>query len=153
MTLLNDMAATCDGADLSATADCTQLKALLRVIAASKPGAVAILIGESTARYGTAVLEGLDMSSRLIINVSGDADLDVLKNDFSADIRVAVHAQSSVQFLIDVSRHRFDLTVVDARLLDAALSERILDVMPIGGVVVFVNTATAARPVGWPRLR
>lgn len=111
----------------------------LRVIAASKPGAVALSIGPATIDYGEVILQGLDMYSRLIINVNSHPDMEGLDKRFRTDIRAAVHAQDSLEFLTDVSHHRFQLVVIDNAVLHDKLLEVVLKMSPVGGFIALVG--------------
>ncbi len=113
----------------------------LRIIAASKPGAVGLTIGPAAVGYGEIILQGLDMYSRLIINVSSHPDIQALEQQFHTDIRVAVHAQDSVTFLNDVSRHRFELVVIDCAVLDETLLNTVIEMSPVGGFIVLLDVS------------
>jgi len=119
----------------------------LRVIAASKPGAVALNIGPATIDYGEAILQGLDMYSRLIVNVDSHPDMDGLEQKFRTDIRAAVHAQDSFEFLNDVRHHRFELVVIDYTVLHDDLFEVILKMSPVGGFIVLLGRADIANSI------
>lgn len=122
---------------------------LLRALAASKPGAVALLIGPGTVPFGPAVLDGLDMYSRLIVNLEEGAGARAVDAALVDDIRAAVHWQSPAAFLRDVVRHRFELMVIDGALLDCELAEAAMRVTPTGGILVIFGE-TPALPAGWP---
>ncbi len=111
----------------------------LRVIAASKPGAVALSVGPAAIDYGEVILQGLDMYSRLIVNVNSHPDMDALEQRFRTDIRAAVHAQDSVAFLGDVSHHRFELIVIDSMVLHDELLTAVFDMSPVGGFIVLLG--------------
>ncbi|MDH3693788.1 MAG: hypothetical protein OER96_04365 [Gammaproteobacteria bacterium] len=119
----------------------------LRVIAASKSGAVALCIGPATIDYGEIILQGLDMYSRLIINVGSHPDMDGLEQKFRTDIRAAVHTQDSLDFLNDVSHHRFELVVIDCAVLHDDLFEVILKMSPVGGFIVLLGCTDIANSV------
>lgn len=82
---------------------------LCRVLAASRPGGVFLCLGSGAGGVGAWVLNGMDLSSRLVIVVGGDDEADLLRPILGDDLRVTVHVQGPAEFLGDVSEHRFDL--------------------------------------------
>jgi len=99
----------CETADDGAAADVDlPLGELCRVLAASRPGGVFLCLGSGAGGIGAWVLDGMDLSSRLVI-VVGDDEAGLLRPILGDDLRVTVHVQDPAGFLGDVREHRFDL--------------------------------------------
>ena len=82
---------------------------LVRVLAASRPGGVMLCLGAGAGELATWILDGLDLSARLVVVVSDENEAGLLKALFGDDMRVTVHVQDALEFLGDVRDHRFDL--------------------------------------------
>ncbi len=85
------------------------LGAVIRVLAASRPGGVFLCLGHGAGEMGTWILDGMDLASRLVVVVEDGEEADMLRPVFGDDLRVTVHNQDAVAFLGDVRDHRFDL--------------------------------------------
>jgi len=100
----------CETAAVGGAADVDlPLGELCRVLAASRPGGVFLCLGSGAGGIGAWVLDGMDLSSRLVIVVGGDEEADLLRPILGDDLRVTVHVQDPAGFLGDVREHRFDL--------------------------------------------
>jgi hypothetical protein len=82
---------------------------LCRVLAASRPGGVFLSLGDGAGGIGIWILDGMDLSSRLVVVVGGEEEAGMLRPILGDDLRVTVHVQNPAGFLGDVSAHRFDL--------------------------------------------
>lgn len=82
---------------------------LCRVLAASRPGGVFLCLGAGAGELAAWILDGLDLSARLVVVVSDENEAGLLRPLFADDLRVTVHVQNAVDFLDDVRDHRFDL--------------------------------------------
>ena len=108
--------------------------ALLRALAASKPGGRLLELGTGTG-VGTAwLLDGMDADSRLISVDSDPLAQAVAARHLGDDPRVTFHAGDGGAFLESVEETRFDLIYADAwpgkfTHLDLALS-----LLTIGGI-------------------
>lgn len=80
-----------------------------RVLAASRPGGVFLCLGHGAGEMATWILDGMDLSGRLVAVVQNDDEADMLRPLLGDDLRVTVHVQDVVGFLRDVRDHRFDL--------------------------------------------
>lgn len=87
---------------------------VVRLLAASKPGGAFLCLGAAGAALAPRIVEGMDMSARLVVVVDDQETAAALAPDLHADLRVAVHAQDCAAFLRDVSEHRFDLVAAPA---------------------------------------
>lgn len=82
---------------------------LMRVLSASRPGGVFLCVGDGAGEAGAWTLDGMDLSSRLVVVVEDAHAAEALRTVFGDDLRVTVHAQDAADFLGDVRDHRFDL--------------------------------------------
>lgn len=82
---------------------------LARVLAACRPGGVFLCLGGGAADMGAWVVDGMDLSSRLVVVVQDGDEAHKLPPVFGDDLRITVHVQDPVAFLGDVRDHRFDL--------------------------------------------
>jgi len=111
----------------SAGAVTIELGGLVRVLSASRPGGVFLCPGDGAGEAGAWILDGMDLSSRLVVVVPDAAEAERLRDALGDDLRLTVHLQDSVAFLEDVRDHRFDL-IADlsveppARRVDLALA-------------------------------
>src|SRR2546427_8705607 len=108
--------------------------ALLRVLAASKPGGQFLELGTGTG-VGTAwLLSGMDASSHLV-SIDSDAKVsDVARRNLGLDPRVTFHLGDGGEFLRKATPQQFDFIYADAwpgkfSHLDGALS-----LLKIGGI-------------------
>ena len=104
-----------------------ELGELARALAASRPGGVFLCTGDGAGEPGAWMLDGMDLSSRLVVVVGDRREAERLRAVLGDDLRVTVHRQDAVAFLEDVHDHRFDL-IADlsaeppARRLELALA-------------------------------
>ena len=87
------------------------LGALIRVLAASRPGGVFVCLGRSAGETAAWMLDGMDLSARLVVVVRDDAEADSLRAILGDDLQLTVHVQDAAEFLRDVRDHRFDFIV------------------------------------------
>jgi hypothetical protein len=81
----------------------------VRVLATSRPGGVFLCLGHAAGEMATWILDGMDLSGRLVAVVEDNEEAEVLRPLFGDDLRVTVHVQDALGFLCDVRDHRFDL--------------------------------------------
>ena len=81
-----------------------------RVLAASRPGGVFLCLGRGAGEMAAWILDGMDLSGRLVVVVQDSDEAEVLRPILGDDLRITVHAQEATAFLGDVRDHRFDLT-------------------------------------------
>lgn len=82
---------------------------VIRVLSASRPGGVFLCLGQGAGETGAWILDGMDLSSRLVVVVEDGLEADMLRSLLGDDLRVTVHVQDALSFLGDVRDHRFDL--------------------------------------------
>lgn len=82
---------------------------MLRVLAASRPGGVFLCLGLDAGEAGAWIIDGMDLSSRLVIVLEDAEHAARLREVIADDLRVTVHVQGMAEFLADVREHRFDL--------------------------------------------
>lgn len=80
-----------------------------RVLAASRPGGVFLCLGRGAGEMAAWILDGMDLSGRLVVVVQNSDEAEVLRPILGDDLRITVHAQEAAAFLGDVQDHRFDL--------------------------------------------
>lgn len=84
------------------------LGALIRILAASRPGGVFVCLGHAAGEAAIWMRDGMDLSARLVVVVGGDAEADMLRGVLGDDLQLTVHVQHAGDFLRDVRDHRFD---------------------------------------------
>ena len=116
-----------------------QTGALMRTLAATKPSGVVLVLG---ARHPDAVvwlMDGLDITTRLVVLVeSADVSKAVAKR-LGDDIRIATHVQPVLSFLTDIKSHRMDMIVCDTRITSPQLLQTILSLLAPGGIVMCLH--------------
>ena len=118
--------------------------ALLRVLAALNANAVVLQIGAESLSYAPWVIDGMNITARLVLNIDNDVPLALLEPIFRDDIRIALHQQDPNQFLDDVARHRFNLIFVGADSIGDALLERCARLLSDDGLLLLDDTGGAA---------
>lgn len=99
-------------ANLSTSVDDT-LATLMRGLVASTRGGVYLLSGERLTAYAGWLLDGMDIESRLIVNLPSRYSPAVVQPCFDVDLRITGHVQPIDTFVADVTRHRFALVAID----------------------------------------
>jgi hypothetical protein len=109
---------------------------LLCALAASKPRGTFLCLGEGAGGAATWILDGMDLSSGLVVLVRAPEEGAALEPELERDLRVSVHRQDAQGFLRDIHAHRFDLI---ADLVDgehAAVARLGLHLLRPGGFYV-----------------
>ncbi len=118
----------------------TEVEELLSAFAAAAGSGLVMAVGEGSAVYAKAILSGMSVMSKLVINV---AKKPVISADYSdidrSDIRAAVHYQEPIEFLDDVSHHRLALAVLSVQDAHPALVEKLSDMLQVGGVLIVLS--------------
>lgn len=135
-----------DLAALGFNAGCDQsAAAALRLFARIKNGGIILLTGPNALVYAPWVMQGMSMTSRLIVHVDGDFEYAPLANMFNTDIRVAAHVQHTEAFLDDLSKYRFEMIVSDAAVAETELINSLTTRLTEEGVLMVVaQTQTAS---------
>jgi predicted O-methyltransferase YrrM len=109
--------------------------ALLRALAASKPGGHLLELGTGTG-HGTAwLLDGMDAAARLTTVDLEAANVDVARRHLGHDPRVTFHVDDGVKFLAGATGP-FDLIFADAMPGKYDARDRALDLLAPGGLYV-----------------
>ncbi len=107
-------------------------------------------LGAGAIVYALWTLDGMDITSRLIVNLAPGSSPDL--GPLGADLRVAVHPQAPLEFLADIDRHRFDVIVVAVANAGTELVARALERLRDGGFAVLLDSDTLPRDVLVPLL-
>jgi predicted O-methyltransferase YrrM len=91
-----------------------QTGALLRVMAASKPGGRLLELGTGTGLSTCWLLDGMDPSSSLDTVDTDHEVLQVARRHLGSDPRLTIHQVDGVLFLRQVRHRRFELIFADA---------------------------------------
>lgn len=119
-----------------------QTASWLRVIAGTKNGAALLVTGTEVIPYADWLQDGMAMNSRLILHNQSKQLTQLVQPHFSADIRVATHAQDFVAFLTDIEEHKFDFVVVDLNEIDLERIATILERTAEHGLLICIGTHT-----------
>ncbi len=111
---------------------------MLQAFAAMVRNGLILLIGDVASQYQKEVVAGMDLSTRLVINLLQNSTDAGVGESMSSDLRVVVHRQSPEDFLMDVSRHPMDMVVTDARF-SVQLAEQIKSILVAGGYWIILN--------------
>jgi predicted O-methyltransferase YrrM len=120
---------------------------LLRALATSKPGGTFLCLGADAGEAATRVLEGMDLSSGLVVLVQGADEETALERAFERDLRVSVHRQDAQAFLRDVHAHRFDLIADSSDGERAAIARLALELLRAGGLYVASGAGNALEKI------
>ena len=120
---------------------------LLRALAASKPSGTCLCLGAGAGEAAARILEGMDLSSGLVILVQGADEKAALERAIQRDLRVSVHRQDAQAFLRDVHAHRFDLIADSSEAERAAIARLALGLLRAGGLYVASRAAGALEGV------
>lgn len=128
--------------------------ALLRTLAASRPGGLMMQLGSGFGPLSAWLVDGMDVTSRFIAVVEDPVLAGHARECMGGDLRITVHSQDTAGFLEDVSRHRFDLVLVDEAGVPGGVLQRLPGMLAAGGMIMLVTRragergAAAADP--WP---
>lgn len=135
------------GADTGATDLDHHVGAFLRVLAASKPGGVFLQSGSGSPGLSLWLLEGMDITSRLITLVTDPAAVEPARRHVGDDIRVAIHRQDPLEFFNDIRSHEIQCAVFDEVPGRVETLRAALGLIAVGGWLVVLGN----RPrVPWP---
>ena len=136
------LAAIAADAALGEAAECDAgAGALLRCLAASRLGGVTVQLGRASVALAAWIIDGMDITSRLLLLVESEALVAPARRHVGNDIRVAVHCQAPVQFLREVSRNRVDLVIIDDARPDTELLDAAVDLLNPGGLICLADVA------------
>jgi predicted O-methyltransferase YrrM len=136
-SILQGITATTEALELTMTAD-LQLGALLRTLAASKPGGRFLELGTGTGIATTWLLDGMDAEAQLL-TVERDPSLTAVAARFMGhDPRLTIHNGDAAELLAALHevQARFDLIFADLWPGKATLLEATLALLAPGGLYV-----------------
>lgn len=114
----------------------TRLGVTLRTLACSKPGGVFLQAGTGSPELSAWLLDGMDITSRLITVVTDHGLSAVTSKFIGDDIRVAVHSQELLEFLTDIRSHQIEMIVLDGVTEQQATVRAALELLAPGGMLV-----------------
>lgn len=117
--------------------------ALLRTLAASKVGGVFLQLGTGAPQAGAWLLDGMDITSKLVVVVDEPRLLPIVQATLGNDIRVAAHVQDTLEFLDDIRSHELHLILFDTEPSDKRVVEAAAKLLAPGGVLVVLTTRSA----------
>lgn len=135
------------GADSGATDLDHRLGAFLRVMAASKPSGVFLQSGSGSPGLSLWLLEGMDITSRLITVVTDPAAVERARRHVGDDIRVAIHRQDPLEFFNDIRSHEIHCVVFDEVPGRVETLRAALGLIAVGGWLVVLGKCPR---VPWP---
>ena len=110
--------------------------ALLRALASSKIGGVFLQLGSGAPEVGAWLLDGMDITSRLITLTDESALYPIAMEHLGNDIRVAVHVQDALEFLRDIRAHELHVVVLDRVPDDIEIVQLAVKLMAPGGLLI-----------------
>lgn len=112
---------------------------LVRGLSATRHGAVNLVSGSSACDLAGWIIDGMDMTCRLVVHHEAEVDSAPIKNAFNNDLRVTTHEQPFIQFLDDVDSHKFAILVMAPPVADLDNLQRAVRAIDDGGVLVLVE--------------
>ena len=122
----------------------------MRCLAASRLRGVTLQLGAGSVALAAWIIDGMDITSRLLMVIEDESLLASARVHIGNDIRVAVHAQAPREFLADLSRNRVDLVVLDGADADEHLLDAAVSLLNPGGMLC-VLSADGRAPDGIDR--
>ena len=107
---------------------------------------VTLQMGMASVALAAWIIDGMDITSRLLLLAPEDATIEAARAHICNDIRVAVHAQAPLEFLREVSRNRVDMVVVDDATVDRELLDAAIALLNPGGVLCVLDACGGATP-------
>jgi predicted O-methyltransferase YrrM len=146
-SILQGITTTTEALELTMTAD-LQFGALLRILAASKPGGNLLELGTGAGIATTWLLDGMDQQARLI-TVDRDSSLTAVAQRFMGhDRRLTIHCQEASDLLaaLHAQSARFDLIFADLWPGKAMLLEQTVALLKPGGLYLTRDLANSEAP-------
>ncbi len=111
----------------------------LRALAAMQLSGIMLVSGAGAMDLAAWIIDGLDISSRLVVHHEGELDPAKVRGCFNNDLRVTAHVQPLESFLDDVKQHRFALFVLTDVDAKASTLDRVTQSIADGGVLVLAG--------------
>lgn len=121
--------------------------ALLRALAASKPGGKLLELGTGTGLSACWLLAGMDGRARLTTVDNDESALAVAGEHLGHDARIAIHCMDGAEFLASRPDERFDLIFADAWPGKFSQLDEALALLAPGGLYVIDDLLPQAN---WP---
>ncbi|MCE2397398.1 hypothetical protein J4G02_23110, partial [Candidatus Poribacteria bacterium] len=99
-----------------------------------------LAVGESTLFFCSSILRGMDAMTRLVVNLPEDSPKSDAENELVMDLRVAVHRQTPVDFLKDISQHSLNLVILCNEEISPMLVDQLSKMLSAGGCVLVPKT-------------
>ncbi len=119
---------------------------VIEAFAAMVRNGLIMLIGDSAWHYQKEALSGMDLTTRLVINLHPDSSHEDAEAPVSSDLRVAVHHQDPQEFLSDVRHHLMNMVVTDSAAAEP-LAEQIQSMLVEGGCWVILDSCGAPESI------
>lgn len=117
-----------------------QTGALVRTLAGCKIGGVFLQLGSGAPEAGAWLLDGMDITSKLIIVVDEPQLSPVINNTLGNDIRVAIHAQDTREFLDDIRAHQLHVVLFDHPPSDPEVVRDVIKLLAPGALLMILAT-------------
>jgi len=113
--------------------------AMIRTLAATTPNGVILALGTDHPESAIWLLDGMDITTRLVVLVEDREHVAGVNRDLTDDIRLAVHAQHVDDFLADIKSHRMDMVLCDSELPGVETFNEVLSLISPGGVLLHLG--------------
>ncbi len=121
-----------------------ELGRLVRGLSATRHGGVSLVSGSGACDLAGWIIDGMDMTCRLVVHHEADVDASVVKSAFNNDLRVTTHQQPFIEFLDDVNSHQFAIVVMAPPILTLENLRRVTQAVGDGGALVLQEPDVSA---------
>ena len=121
--------------------------ALLRTLAASKPGGASLELGTGTGASTAWILDGMDTAATLLTVDSDPKYVEIARRHLGHDRRVTFHVDDGSSFLRGLGNRQFDLIFADTWPGKFDHLEEALELLSSGGLYVIDDLLPQAN---WP---
>lgn len=111
---------------------------LLRILAASKVGGVFLQLGRGAPEAGAWLLDGMDITSKLVVVAEEPRLVPIIEETLGNDIRVAVHVQDALEFIDDIRSHQLHFLIFDTGSVEKELIMGAVELLVPGGLLVIL---------------
>ena len=118
-----------------------QVGPTIRTLAASKPGGVIMALGFHHPAATAWLLDGMDITTRLLVLVGDTAQAQAAQAYLTDDIRVAVHAQEPNEFLHDIRSHELRAVLLDTGVMQESVLSAVAGLLEPGGLLIALGAA------------
>ena len=114
--------------------------ALVRTLAGTKIGGVFLQLGSGAPEAGAWLLDGMDITSRLVVVADEPCLIPVITDTLGNDIRVAVHSQETLEFLHDIRSHELHMVLFDSAPNDEEVVRAAVKLLAPGGILLSLTS-------------